>query len=289
MITLENDFLKVSIKSLGAELASVYSKKDSIEYLWQAGDEWPKHAPNLFPVVGTCLDDTLVVDGKNYPLNRHGFARTSVFRRVESTSVHAKFSLHCSEETLISYPYKFEFQILYDLIDNKLRVSYKVVNLDVETIYFSLGAHPAFNVPFLQGEAYEDYYVEFEKPENLQTHLLNSSGYFSGSTQPVALDGNKLWLTKHLFDNDALVFKEVSSRKVFLRSKNSSKYLSVAFPHFTYLGIWAKPGADFVCIEPWLGCADTQGTKADIKQKEGIQSVEHGHVFETDFCIEVWS
>lgn len=288
MVTLENNFLKVSVKSLGAELCSIYSKSDEIEYLWQADPSvWPRHAPNLFPIVGTSLNNTLLVDGKGYQLDRHGFARDTIFRRVESTPVHAKFSLHFTEETLKVYPYKFEFQILYDLIDNKLRVSYKVINLDSQTIYFSVGAHPAFNVPFIQGERYEDHYLEFECAEALQTHQLDPGGFFSGGAQPLALDGNKLPLNRKLFAQDALVFKNLASRKVALKSQKSNKGLTLSFPHFNYLGIWAKPGAEFVCIEPWLGCADTSGKPVDIRQKEGIQQAEHGHVFETDFCIEI--
>jgi galactose mutarotase-like enzyme len=256
--------------------------------LWQANpDVWPRHAPNLFPVVGTCLKNELLVDGKAYSIGRHGFARDMVFRRVESTPVHAKFSLHYNEETLKSFPYKFEFQILYDLMDNKLRVSYKVINLDAGTIYFSLGAHPAFNVPFSGGENYEDYILEFEKPEQLSTHELDEGGFFSGSARPINLNGSTLPVSRKLFEKDALVFKNLASRKVCLKNNNGDKSICVSFPHFNYLGIWAKPGADFLCIEPWLGCADTSGKAVDIRQKDGIQQAEHGHVFETDYCIEI--
>jgi galactose mutarotase-like enzyme len=287
MITIENEYLRVSIKDQGAELTSVYNKKQSIEHLFDANpDIWPWHAPNLFPIVGGLNSDTLHVDGSEYHMTRHGFTRTSTFQLVDSTATHAKFSLPFSEATLALYPYRFEFQVLYDLIDNALRVCYKVINQDTKTVYFSVGAHPAFNVPFNKGEAYEDYYLEFEQNEPMETHVLSSTGNFNGQTELVPVENKKLTLTRDLFAKDALVFKKLKSREVALKSTKHSSYLSVLFPHFNYLGIWAKYSADFVCIEPWLGCSDTDGQITDIKQKEAIQKVEKGHVFEVEYFIK---
>jgi len=288
MITIQNQYLKVSIRQQGAELTSIYNKSDSTEHLWQGDPQiWPWHAPNLFPIVGAVLDDQIHVDGNAYHLTRHGFARESQFQLVESSDNHAKFSLPFSEKTLAVYPYKFEFQILYDLIDNALRICYKVINYDTKTIYFSVGGHPAFNVPFFAGEAYEDYYLEFEQAEKLEKHKLVGTGFFNGETQPVKTDGKKLGLYKELFADDALVFKNIKSREVHIKSTKHDKFLSVEYPHFNYLGIWAKTGAPFVCIEPWLGCADTEGKVVDIKQKEAIQHVDKGHVFEAEYFITV--
>ena len=117
--------------------------------------------------------------------------------------------------------------------------------------------------------------------------MLDKDGFFSGEVKPVNFDKNKLHLTRELFNNDALVFKNLKSREVIIKSDRHDDSLSVEFPHFNYLGIWAKPGADFVCIEPWLGCADTAGKHADISQKEDIQLLEHGHVFESAFFISI--
>jgi len=288
MVTLENEFLKVSVSSEGAELVSVFNKMSNIEHLWQGDPEiWGWHAPNLFPVVGGCINNQLLVDGKTFSMEKHGFARTSHFKRVESTDIHAKFSLNYSQATLSVYPYKFEFQVLYDLLDDYVRVSYKVINKDENSIYFSLGAHPAFNIPFHSNEVYEDYFIELEKEERLERHLISTDGYFTGTLEPVPMDGNKIYLRKDIFNQDALVFKRLISRKASIKSKNHSKCITISYPHMDYLGIWAKPAAPFVCIEPWLGCADTQGKAVDIKYKEAIQELEHGHVFETDFTIGV--
>ena len=288
MTVLENEFLKVEVSNKGAQLTSVYNKAAQTEHLWQDGQKiWPWHAPNLFPVVGALINDELLVDGKAYPMARHGFARQSEFILLENDDVHALYSLPNCEKTLKIYPYKFDFQVLYTLIENALRVTYKLINHDKKTIYFSAGGHPAFNVPFKTDENYEDYYLEFEIQEKLETHLLAPEGFFNGKIHPVAAPGNRLYLTKNLFANDALVFKNLKSREVCIKSDKHGQSVSVQFPHFNYLGIWAKGGGDFVCIEPWLGCADTIGKHVDISEKEAVQELKPGHVFEAAFFISV--
>ncbi|MEZ2336463.1 aldose 1-epimerase family protein [Mucilaginibacter sp. RCC_168] len=288
MTVIENEFLKVAIDLKGAQLSSFYNKQTGIEHLWQADPAvWPWHSPNLFPIVGGLINNQLLVEGKAYDMSRHGFARQSEFILLESDEVSASFSLPYCEKTLQVYPYKFDYQVLYTLIDNSLRVTHKIINLDKKTIYFSVGAHPAFNVPFFKGENYEDYYLEFETDEHLEANMLSADGFFTGETHPVATPGNKLYLTRHLFDADALVFKQLNSRMVSIKSKKHDQSVSVEFPHYNYLGVWAKPGADFVCIEPWLGCADTQDHHVNINKKEAIQTLHTGHVFEAPYFISL--
>jgi len=288
MTTIENDFLKVSIRNKGGEMTSIYNKVSGVEHLWQAdANIWPWHAPNLFPVVGGLIDNELLVNGKTYKMERHGFNRQSELLLIESNDVSAKFSLPHSDQTLKVFPYKFDFQINYDLIENALRVTYKVINQEHNEIFFSVGGHPAFNVPFNTGESYEDYYLEFETEEKLEKHLLSAEGFFTGETQPVKLDGKKLPLTRDMFIQDAWVLKNLRSRELTIKSDKHDQTLSVEFPHFNYLGLWAKPGADFLCIEPWLGCADTAGKHVDITQKEAIQKLKYGHVFEAAFFISI--
>jgi galactose mutarotase-like enzyme len=288
MIVIENEFLKAAISTKGAQLSSLFNKATQTEYMWQANaDIWPWHAPNLFPIVGGLVNNHLNIEGKTYSLSRHGFARQSEFKVSEATADHAVFALTANTQTLEVYPYHFSFQVLYTLIENSLRITYKVVNLDNQTIYFSVGGHPAFNVPFGNQGSYEDYYLEFESTEPLETHLLSKEGYFSGETQEVKLQGKKLYLTRNLFDNDALVFKNINSRMVTIKSDKHDQTLSVEFPHYKHLGIWAKPGADFVCIEPWLGYADNAVPASDISTKPAIQKLEKGHVFEAPFYISL--
>lgn len=288
MVTIENEFLKVTIREKGGELTSVYNKKTGTEHLWQADPNvWPWHAPNLFPIVGGLIDDKLMVNGTAYAMSRHGFNRQSELLVIEATEVSAKFSLPYSEHTLEVYPYKFDFQIHYDLMENALRVTYKVINMDDKTIHFSVGGHPAFNVPFHAGEKYEDYYLEFETDEELDSHQLSEKGFFNGKTVHVPLKDTRLYLKHDLFAADALVFKNIQSRQLTIKSDKHNESISVEFPHFNYLGIWSKAGADFVCIEPWLGCADTEGHQVDISKKEAVQHLQHGHVFESAFYISI--
>lgn len=290
MTTLENDQIRVSIRPKGAELTSIFHKSSGIEHLWQADPTvWGWHAPNLFPVVGGCLNNQLLIEGKTYSIERHGFARQSMFETTESTDTHAIFTLRSSDATRVHFPYEVEFQLIYQLDGSRLTITYRVVNQDDKTVYFSVGAHPAFAVPFLAGEAYEDYFIEFEKAEALETHMLSAGGYFTGETKPVSTDasGQRLPLTKQMFDDDALVFKNLASRRVAIRSQKHSHAVTIEFSAFPYLGLWAKPSAPFVCIEPWLGCADSEGQLKPIDQKEAIQRVGVGEMFEASFTVDV--
>lgn len=288
MATLQNDQLSVEIRSKGAEMVSLVNRETGIEHLWQANPSvWGWHAPNLFPVVGGCLNNHLLIDSKTYSMERHGFARQSIFAELESTASRVVFSLRATDVMREKFPYVFDFRVMYELNGPQLSVTYRVVNEGKNELYFSVGAHPAFNVPFLPGEAYDDYVIEFEQEEALETHLLSANGLFSGETNPVPLLGRALPLTEHLFDQDALVFKNLQSRRVMLKNSRNEHSVAITFHDFPYLGLWAKPGAPFVCIEPWLGCADSEGEPVDIKQKELIQRVDVGGVFEAGFTIEV--
>ncbi len=284
MIILENESLKVTINSQGAELVSVIDKRNQQERIWQGNPEfWPFYAPHLFPVVGESVDSELTVDGNSYPIKRHGFARNSTFRRIESSLNHAQLALRYNEETLKSYPYKFEFQVVYHLTESELKIMYKVINMDNDRIYFSLGAHPGFTTD----EDYTGYAIEFSNDDVLNVHGLSKNGLFDGSVSTLALENKKLNLSQNTFEKDAIVTKDLSSRSVKLLNKEGNGVVEVKFPHFNFLGLWAKKGASFVCIEPWLGCADTEGKKVSIDKKEGIMFVEHGHVFETEYCINI--
>ena len=288
MITLENEYLKISISNRGAEMTSLFSKETNTEHLWQANPAiWEWHAPNLFPVVGGCINNQIIVDGTAYPMQRHGFARHSEFILIESDESNAKFSLSQDEKTMALFPYKFSFQVLYSLRGREVRVTFKVINYDDKSIYFGVGGHPAFNVPFFANEAQEDYFLEFEYDEPLNKHLLSANGFYSGDTEIVERKGNTLSITNELFAKDALVFKDLQSRRVSLKSRNHAHSLSIEYPHFNYLGIWSKDGAPFVCLEPWIGCADTEGKIKDFSEKESIHTLEKGHVFEADFTIAI--
>ena len=288
MHKLENSFLKIKAREYGAELTSVFDKQHNIEHLWQADPKfWEWHAPVLFPVVGRCLNDEIIIEGRNYEMQKHGFARKSEFKLLDLNENLMVFSLKSSAELLKVYPYNFEFLVGYRLNANALIVSYEVINRDNKDIYFQLGGHPALAAPFMPDEDYHDYYLDFEEIEDASRYYINDSGYFDGRKDVSLSNSNTIALKNGLFRDDALIFKNLKSRKVSIKSKNHNHFLSVNFKGFNYLGIWAKVGAPYVCIEPWLGCADTANKPVEFKNKEGVVMLAPATSFSVSFTIEM--
>lgn len=289
MNQIENDFLRVGVLSKGAELCSIKNLKTGEEYIWQANPEiWNSHAPNLFPIIGALKNGAFLYENKVYLLPKHGIIRNnSTIQLKEKNPDSLIFQLTYSEESLKNYPFKFDFEIKFQLQEKTLTVSHKIINLDNKAMYFSVGGHPAFNVPLYEGESYEDYYLEFDQNLDLKTWLLNDQGLISPESRPVLRNENKIELHRDLFAKDALIFKNISSKKVVLKSRRSGTVLTVEYTDFKDLGIWAKPGASYVCIEPWLGYADVEGTSQDLKTKEGIMELMPSETFDASYTIEI--
>jgi galactose mutarotase-like enzyme len=285
MITLQNQNLSAAINPLGAELKSLKNLQTGFEYIWQANPEfWNRSAPILFPIVGEVKNGVFTVDGSQYPMGRHGFARDSVFTVSHQTETEAVFTLESSAETLKIYPFEFSFSVGFKLEGNKLITTFTVNNTGAKTLNFSVGAHPAFNLP---GQKIEDYYIEFEQPETLSRHLLKNN-LFSGETELVVSNNRTLALNTALFDKDAIVFKNTASTKMSLKSLKGNYVLTMDFEGFPYFGIWTKPNChEFLCLEPWCGLADNANFDGDFSEKEGIADLAVGEVFERSFTIEV--
>lgn len=285
--SIENDFLRIEISTLGAELKSIFHKHKNQEYLWQ-GDAnwWPRSAPVLFPVVGKLNNNEYYVDGKTYSLPQHGFARDMEFTVVEKVADIIVFELKSTEETLAKFPYSFSLKITYSLAENKLFTNYKVENVSSEEMCFSIGAHPGFICPMYENETLEDYYLELQYEETLARHLLEN-GLFTGESEIIITDTKVLNLHAGLFEKDAIVFKNMRSTYMFLKSKKSDYYLKFSFDGFPYFGIWQKPGAPFICLEPWCGIADNKGFSGAFSEKEGIVKLDGNEVFEREFYVEV--
>jgi galactose mutarotase-like enzyme len=286
MHIIENEQIRIAVRDQGAELTSLFDKRNNIEHLWQADPQfWEWYAPTLFPVVGRCLNDQIEIGGKKYPMEKHGFARRSDFKLVEQDSDLLHFVLSASNRTLVIYPYHFDFHIFYEIKQNYLIQTFEIENTGPEAMHFQLGGHPAFAVPFLPGEAYEDYFIEFEKDTVLDRENINTDGFFDSSISNVINGSNRLPLEKDMFANDAIIIKDLNSRKVTIGSNENPRRLSVEFPSFNYLGLWAKVNAPYVCIEPWLGCADTAGKPTSFKDKEGILSLAAEDKFQASIII----
>ena len=287
--SLENSSIKITASTHGGEIHSITNKIDGTEYLWDGNAEyWKYHAPILFPIVGKVIDSKYRVDGKTYELPQHGLARTSEFIFISKTDKEVTFGLNFSEESLKVYPYKFSLKSTYALEDNTVKVTYSVKNLDDKKIYFSIGTHPAFMCPITQNEKLEDCYLQFSEKEISNRKILTEEGYISHNENECLNSTDTLMLSKELFKDDALVFDNLKSDKITIKSKNSSKALTVDFNGFPYMGIWApKDGAPFVCIEPWFGHADYEDFNGEFSEKEGIISLEVEKEFSCTYKITV--
>lgn len=279
-VTITNEFLTATINPIGAELISL--KDSSNEYIWEGNPEfWGKHSPILFPIVGTLKDNTYTYEGNDYNMTRHGFARDNHFVVKERDSRSVVFSFSSNEETLKQYPFTFELELKYTLKEKTLHLDYTVKNLGDKIQLFALGAHPAFALP----GNFEDYSLTFEKEEGLISSQLEND-LVSEKTVKIESDKNKLVLSHKLFENDALIFKTLISKKITL-NKLDTPFLNVNFHDFPHLGIWTKANAPFLCIEPWQGYSDSSTSTGKLEDKEGIVLLAPGKEYNAGFSIEI--
>jgi galactose mutarotase-like enzyme len=285
----KNSKLEIAVRQPGAELSSIKSLKTGLEYMWGSDPAiWNSSAPILFPIVGGLKNNEFLYNGEIYPLKKHGFIRENPDLLLTGITANSlTFGMESNKETRKMFPFEFEFSIQFVLEETKIKVVHQITNPGNTPIYFSLGGHPGFKCPIHPDEKYEDYYLEFETKENSSTWLLHEDGTISDKTAPVFKNSNILPLTHDLFSRDALIFKDLKSKKITLRSKKSKEALSVSFDGFPYMGIWAKTNGDFVCIEPWIGIADKWDTDQKFENKEGVVQLAAGAVFEVSYTIEI--
>jgi len=289
MFILENELLKVEVTTKGAELQSIFSKIFGIEYLWN-GDPafWAKRSPVLFPIVGNLKNNMYYFQGKSYQLPRHGFARDMEFQLEKQTPKEVTLLLQSSPETKKNYPFDFEFRIRYQLFGDELSTEYQVNNTGAGTLYFSVGGHPAFRVPLTKDTVFSDYHLKFEEAENLARWPISKDGLILNQPIPVLEDSSRLNLTKSLFYQDALVFKYPSSSEISLVSGKTPHGIQFQMGEFPFLGIWSAKDADFVCIEPWCGIADSVNSDQQLEYKEGIEKAIPGKPFSRQWRVKLF-
>lgn len=287
---LQNKYLKIKVNQTGAELCEILRLSDKKNFMWDANPEiWEGYSPVLFPIIGALKEDFYIFKGNRHSIPRHGFVRNNTaIRLFESTPDSLTFQLMSSPETLKQYPFDFEFFITYKLKDNTIIVEHLVENTGNSDMFFSLGAHPAFKCPLNPDEKYTDYFLEFEHTETAHTYKIEPTGLIGEKSDLILNNSKTINLNYHLFDKGALVFKSLKSRCVSLVSKNSGRWIEVKFDGFPILGIWAKPNADYVCIEPWLGIADSYDTNQDFETKEGIIKLEANGNFKASYSITTY-
>lgn len=263
-LIISNDFIKVTISTMGAEVTSV--QKDGKERIWIADPEvWKCHAPVLFPICGGVKDDKYIYDGKEYTLQKHGYARFTEFE-VESHEAERAVLVHrFNDETLKQYPFEYELRIIYTLDKSKLIVEYNVTNLSEKEMYFSIGAHEGYYCP----EGIEEYSVIFEQPEMLDSSVLDGN-LVKYETINVGENTRELPLKYEYFAVDALVFLNLKSEKAVLKNRKTGEETELEFKDHDYFLLWTKPGAKYICLEPWCGGPDFVDSNYDFKNKRGM-------------------
>ena len=283
---ISRDGYSAAISSLGAELKS-FKNDTGEEYMWSGNPEiWKGTAPVLFPIVGELREGLYSHKGKFYRMTRHGFARTSMFTHESLGDGESSFVLRSSPDTELVYPFQFELEVRFRIERARLRVSYRVTNRGDEIMPFMLGSHPAFALP-VDRCALESYYLEFEKAETLDLYHL-ADGLLCREPEKTYLKNEKtIRITDTLFDNDALIFENIESREIYIYRDGTGRRLTLDTGGAPYLGIWAKPGAPYVCLEPWHGHADEAGADFDIINKNHFTTLRPAEEFTTGYEIRM--
>ena len=288
--TIENEQLKVSVHSKGAQLYSLYSKKSQTEYLWQ-GDPayWSGRAYNLFPFIGRMYQGVFHYDGKEYTSRAHGLARYFEFDLESQTENTLVFLFKDNEETHKEYPFAFEYRVFFILNGAELVTRYEVTNTDNKTLICAFGGHPGINIPFGKG-VFEDYYLEFSEKTNVSRQLLDATNSFmANKAVPYELvDGVKLPLRHELFVHDAVILENTCG-EVAIKCDKESRYVSMKYSDFKFIGFWQvnNPTAPYVCLEPWGALPAVDGAIVDLETKPHMTHVGVGEKAETFFTLEI--
>ncbi len=288
--TIENDLLKVSVNTEGAELWSVQSKRTQTEYLWQ-GDPafWHGRAYVLFPFIGRMFEGKFRYHGQKYDTRCHGLARFFAFTVESQTADKIVLLLKNKEEMQKEYPFRFAFRVTYSLQGAALKAEFSATNLGEETMICAFGGHPAINIPFDGGE-FEDYYLEFAQATDAKQWILSDPRkLISGETKAYALkDGTKLPLRHDLFDQDAIVLDN-TCHEVAIKTDKSDRYVSLRYDDFRYIGFWHadhKP-APYVCLEPWSALPGTDNEMTELETKEDMTHIPPHQTKEVSFTLEI--
>lgn len=271
MFSIENQFLSAQINVLGAELCSLTDKVSGTEYIWQGQAEiWNRHAPVLFPFVGSLIDGSYSMNGTEYFIEHHGFARDLPFQGYEKDGHYINLRLKANAYTLKRYPFDFELLVSYRLEGHMLLQSFTVINMGGVKMPYSIGGHPAFNA-----EPIDAFEIEFERSELHDSQILENG--IIGYDKMEAINGKKIMLSGNTFNRDAFILTKLKSNRFHLRNRIQDKtILTIDKGNFPHLGIWSKPNAPFVCIEPWQGTADQAGNKRDVFDKFGVLKLNPG-------------
>ena len=288
-VKLENEYLCVEIAEMGAEVTRIYDKAEDNEILWEGNPVyWKRHSPVLFPNVGKTYKNRVLINGTQYPTSQHGFARDNEFTCIEAANEKASFMFRSSEETKEVYPFDFELHINYKLNKKELTVEWQVKNCGDETMYFTIGGHPAFRFAKPE-ETKADYVLKVPGKEKLEYVLIDISCGCANvdEVHTLQLSEETYPLSDELFAKDALVVDNGQIEEAWLCHKDGTPYVGVRSAGFPNYGIWSVEGAPFVCLEPWMGRCDNVGFNAELSEKPNVNKVEAGEKFIKDYTIVV--
>ncbi len=276
--------LTAEVDPLGAQL-SILRDRSGRDLLW-GGDPsvWNGRAPLLFPIVGTLAGGSYRLGSRSLHLPRHGFARVKRFEVIDSAPASAAFRLRSDAASLEVYPFHFELEVRFALDGPTLIVTSWVRNLGDEDMLASFGYHPAFRWPLPFGHARSAHFVEFKSDEPAPIRRLNGDGLLTPEPRPTPIRDRRLALADALFQDDVIIFDEIRSRSVSYGADEGPR-IQVSFPDSPYLGIWTKPQAQFICIEPWHGIADPVGFCADFGTKPGVFTLAGGAALPIEMAI----
>jgi galactose mutarotase-like enzyme len=268
--TLRSDGITAVIAPDGAELISLRDAR-GLELLWQAGPAWPRHAPILFPIVGRLRNDALRHRGTVFPMTQHGFARDRRFDWTQRSSASCTLVLTDDAQTRARYPFAFRLAVTYTVREADLEVAFEVTNTGDETLPASIGAHPAFNWPLLPGSSKDAYRLTFSNEEREPIRRLKD-GLLRAMPEPAPIRGKTLDLSEQLFQDDAVILDRPASTSVRYAADRGPS-IEVSWQGFRELGIWSKPGAPFLCIEPWYGFASPSDFDGEFTDKPGLMQI----------------
>lgn len=287
--SIRNEFLTATISSLGGELISLCDARGK-EYLWQRDPAfWRDTSPNLFPYIGQLTDGTYTYRGKEYHMKIHGFLEYMETEMVSQEENKITFRLTSSEETLAQYPFRFVFEVQYTLEGESLEMRYRVINCDIETMYFGVGGHTGFQVPLEKDQCFEDYMIDFGQEADIISIGLTDSVFVTGEDILYPLRDNRYIDLRHdIFARRCQVLKNTSGKCV-LRSRKGGVAVEVEYPDMEYLALWHTVGkaAPYICIEPWSSLPSRNEVVEDLETQESLLSLEAGKTYENAILFRI--
>lgn len=309
---ISNEYITATISSMGAELISLKRNKDGKEYIWDGNPKfWKRHSPVLFPLIGKYKNNQSCFDGKEYQMGQHGFARDTEFTLKSQTDTEIWLYMTDSASTLEKYPFHFQFECGFKLDQSSVKVLWNVTNMDNQTIYFSLGAHPAFVIPAATPESTPtvtptatstatlastrsmvDCKLEFKHAgkslDNITYSLLSSDGLMIDENHMLPLVNGDITITADMFNQDALVIENYQADQVCIKDANDHTFVIVSFDT-PVLGIWSPMNSNvpFVCIEPWYGRCDRTDFSSTLKDREWGNTLDAGERFTRSYTITI--